>query len=205
MKKLSIVIALLVVLGLGYAVVHAYPVGSGNIEAPQTGVYKQGLSANQTLGATAQIGANTYRFVKNNCGNIAYQGEPAFMRISSADGYTVTSYESSAMLEHFQGIWACDQYGGTSIQPLAMGWIVEKGVCSAYISGEGTNIAVGDVLGGMITLTTTNAASAQSYMKFLRGTNTTMASSFEIVSPIALEVRLTTTQAATSMLKVWLK
>jgi len=158
----------------------ATPAVSGEVtDTPQWGLWKTHLSGTDILGAKSQIGANTYQYVRNISGQSLVQGEPVFTSLVSADGYSVTTYEAGDfnLYEYFQGVVLCDRYGGTTIAASEtdgsasveatsqMGWIVTEGVARAYVSGEGTDIALGDVLQGFNNL----VAADVNHLQFGRG------------------------------------
>jgi hypothetical protein len=161
----------LLIVSLAASMSLAYPATSGEVtNVPIKGLWMTHLSSYETLGAKCQIGANTFQYIRNMSGQSLVQGEPVFTSLVSADGYTVTTYEAGDfnLYEFFQGVVYCDKYGGTTIDATdtaadgsteatsRLGWIVTEGVARAYVSGEGTDIAVGDVLQGFNNLVSTD-------------------------------------------------
>lgn len=216
MKKLILgLLAVFLIAGMAVA----YPATSGEVtDTPAAGLFKTHLSSTDVLGATCQIGANTFKYVRNLSTEEVFQGEPVFHTVASADGYSVDAYESSDMFEHLAGIAYCNKWGGTTIHvttEVATAsteahsidfWIVEKGVARAQVSGEGTDIDVGDVLTGYINVVPTNNDHLQYLRDFATSNTATVPSSYEanyVWSPVALEAKASS--APVGLIKVWLR
>jgi hypothetical protein len=168
-KLLSFLIALSLVLGVGIAL------ATDISDAPMPGLFKSQLSSSQKPGAYCVIGPNTYRYVLNNSATIEYQGEPAFYNWNAGNDYTVGYGLNTSSYEAFAGIWACDAFGDDTVAASTYGWIQTKGANSyAYVSGEGTAIAVGDVLGFSVLGNYNSDGNAGSrWLARLRGVRTT--------------------------------
>lgn len=93
---------------------------------------------------------NKYRYVLNNTVTTMEVGWSAWYDLTNND-YTVTTWETGANLERYAGVWFCDTFGSTYIQPATYGWIQISGFCN-YASVEGTtDITAGDLLIGKVT------------------------------------------------------
>ena len=154
------------------------------------------------------------------------QGEPAYFQITGAyasvDAYSVTTYETISLFEDFAGIVVCDSYGNTTINAntaynitaestgtMYEGWIMTRGVCYAMCSGEGTAIAVGDVLGGNLAINANSAhtlARSRAQYTSASALDRTGTGSMEVVvlkSPVALQALANT--GGKALIPVWLK
>lgn len=107
--------------------------------------------------ATEEVGkifigdnGNVWRKVYNDDTNAADQADPAFYVAAVGNSWTVkSSYEATADLEKFAGIWYCDADGNTDITASEYGWIQIAGRCVAAVEGV-TDIDTGDLLVGTI-------------------------------------------------------
>ena len=185
MKKISsVIVGVIAILMCAVYVAFAYPTSTGVVtDVPAVGVWKNILSANQVKGAMCQIGGNRFVYCLNNSGSPAFQTEPAFLRIASADGYTVTTYESTTYYTLLLGPWYCSQYGDLTITNGSYGWVQIAGVGNMNVSGEGTAIAVGDVLAGSSTpsvLTTDASVRAWAKRDHAIRTSSTSTATYEV-------------------------
>lgn len=150
MKK---IFSFVLMLGLIVGIAGAYPVSTGiqTTDMPATGMFKVWLSSNQAKGSVCQIGSNRFEkclYVGAGSGATTInQGEPVFDKVASADGYTVTTMESSAYTSYFKGVMLCDQYGAASATYGKWIWVQTRGVANAYVTNTGGSIVIGDILG----------------------------------------------------------
>jgi hypothetical protein len=141
--KNKILIALFAVLALS-----SFAVATKVDDIPSIGIKLQGNSSQQYGKIGYDDNGNKYRLVYNNSGTIEYQGEPAFYNLGVGNDYTVGFGSDTSSFESFAGVWFCDVDGNKTIAAASYGLIQIAGYCSyAYVSCEGTAIAIGDKLG----------------------------------------------------------
>lgn len=90
---------------------------------------------------------NVYRKVLNRSASAAVKGYPAFYKATTGESYGVTSYESTAYLEKFAGIWHCDAAYDDAIAAGEYGWVQIAGYAVASVEGT-TDIGQDDLLIG---------------------------------------------------------
>jgi len=132
----------------------ASPIATGEVaRVPVRGSMASHLNTTEVLGAVGCIGQNEFVYVQNKSGFSMYQGEPAYWW-GNGNGYQFTN-EAAAVYDGFMGIILCDATGTLEVASDGYGWVQTRGVAWAYVSDEGTDIAVGDVLVGIAVTTPT--------------------------------------------------
>ena len=200
MKRLvPIFMLVLFVAGVAFAAVPS----TGSVDAPSKGEFRKILTSTQVPGSIAVIGGNTFKYVYNASSYPSFQGEPAYLKDASADGYSVMEYAGTEQAEMFEGIWYCNTSGGTQINSGTYGWLQIKGIANAYVSAESTSIAEKDVLIAKVMsgLATTDAA-VRCFFTRDRATSTEANVNKTYAYPKALEA--STAAAAAASKKVYL-
>jgi len=155
MKKKALVLMLVFAVGLACV--------SWAVHVPSPGIKTHGTLAEMYGKIGFDDNGNKFRFVLNSSGTNEYGGHPAFYARAQSNDYTVGRYLSTSSLESFAGIWHCNDVGSTTIANGYYGWIQISGTRTAYVTTEGTSIAVGDVLIGSVEASSTDTA-GQSFL-----------------------------------------